>query len=105
MFRNVGTGFGSVVGIVEADTHELADPADTGADPHIRRHRRQAGRVNRPDPVQTGRIERRARYVVDMGGQVADGAVRVENARLFPADVTVAKKFHLRSPKSLMLDD
>ena len=104
MFGNVGAGFGSMVGIVQADAHELADPADTGADPHIRHHRRQAaGSMPRSGPAAV--VEGRAGDIGHMGGQVADGAVGIENAGLFPAGVAKSNEVSFEISEVCDLDD
>src|SRR5207253_5976189 len=41
LFRNRRAGLGRVVGIVEADGDEVADPADAGAEPRIAANERQ----------------------------------------------------------------
>ena len=46
--RDLRAGFGGVLGVVEADAHELADAADAGADAGRRLDQRQRRGVDRP---------------------------------------------------------
>jgi hypothetical protein len=87
-------GLGRVVRVVQADAHELADVADAGA--HARRagNRGQAGRVDGAEPGKALVRKHRARDIGDLAGQVAQLALRIDQARLFAAAVAVTHEFH-----------
>src|SRR3546814_7049564 len=85
--------FGGVIGIVEADRDEMAGAGDarTIADPVL--DQRQRRRVDRGEPGKPGRANRGGVDVGDMGGEVADAAVGVDQSGLFGAGGAMAATF------------
>ena len=83
-----------VVGVVEADGDEVARAGDGRAEAHAGGCLRQALRIDGAQLVERGRRQRRAGEVGDVAGEVADGAVAVDEARLFRAGVAKTHKLH-----------
>ena len=93
-------GLGGVVGIVEPDGDEIADPADARPDARIAAHQRQLVDLRLAD---LGEPLGRERLAGDVGHdlrQVADAALRIEDAGLFAAGRAVADELHRSSPWS-----
>ena len=97
MMGSGGTGearFSGVVGIVEADRHELLRVGDAGADPGLALHQRQRLRLDLAQPRQALGADRLAGDVGHDAGEIADLAVLVEKARLFLAHRSITQKLH-----------
>jgi hypothetical protein len=91
-------GFSGVVGIVKPNGDEIADLADARADARRAAHERQLVDV---DLAQLGKPRRRKFVAGDVGDdfrQIADAALGVEHAGLFPTGGTEADEFHKNSP-------
>ncbi len=88
-----------MVGIVETDTDELADPPHARPEAKIAlrvaRHEGQRADVDSGNSGQARRGQRLARNVGHDAGQVANASRCVQQARLFLALGAVAQKFHL----------
>ena len=101
MIGSSGTGmpdFSGVVGIVKPNGDEIADLADARADARRAAHERQLVDV---DLAQLGKPLRRKFVAGDVGDdfrQIADAALGVEHAGLFPTGGTEADEFHKNSP-------
>src|SRR5690606_24842870 len=95
---NIGAGFGSMVGIVEANADELADIGDAGADALIGVQLGQAVEIGGADLGQALVGQRRAANVVDNACQITDRAVLGQDGGLFCALGANAKQFHGLGP-------
>src|SRR3546814_10075787 len=97
LLRDRGTGLRGVVGVVQADTDDLADAADAGADARVAVDLGQARRVDALQLVETagkrGRVD-----VGDHARKVADRAGCVQDARLFLPARAIAQQLHDVSP-------
>ena len=80
MFRNGSTCLCRVIRVVETDTHEFADPADTGTEARIAFDRGQARRIERPQFIEARVRKHVARYIIQMRRQVAQNAVRIQHS-------------------------
>ena len=94
LLGDLGAGFGGVIGIVEADTDELADPADTRSDAWIALDLGQASGVDGRQARQAFRRQHSAGNVVDMPGKIANSAFGIQKTRFFLSRRTVAQQFH-----------
>ena len=83
-----------MVGIVEADGHDLAD---------LRHGRPEAGRasdlrqlrgIERSEMGQRPRLQRCAVDIADLGGEIAQHAFAVEKAGFLGTGRTIAQEFH-----------
>ena len=87
-----------MVGIVKPNGDEIADLADARADARRAAHERQLVDV---DLAQLGKPLGRKHVAGDVGNdfrQIADAALGVEHAGLFPTGCTEADEFHKNSP-------
>jgi hypothetical protein len=94
MLSRCGSLISGVVGIVKPNGDEIADFADARADARRAAHERQLVDV---DLAQLGKPLRRKFVAGDVGDdfrQIADAALGVEHARLFPTGGTEADEFH-----------
>ncbi len=94
LLRDCGARLGGVVGIVQADADELADPSDAGPDPGIAADGGQVSRVERGNFRQPVGRQHVAGDVVHMGRQVADGAARIEKSGLFLPFRAISQELH-----------
>src|SRR5690554_1722696 len=76
--RDLGAGLGSMVGVVEANADELADPPHAGAEAGICRYLGQARGVELVELGQQVMVEMAAVEVRQVGREVADHPVGVE---------------------------
>ena len=83
-----------MVGVVQADADELADPGDAGADPRSAVDQRQRRRIDLRQPRQRFRQQRVAADVRDDARQIADLATVIEQAGLFLSGGTISEQFH-----------
>ena len=93
--RHGEAGLGGVVGIVEADGHEFLRIGDAGTNAGLALHQGQRFRLDLPEARQALGADGLAIDVGNDGGEIADLALAVEQARLFLADRTVTQKFHV----------
>jgi len=84
-----------VIRIVQTDTYHLPDPADAGTDPRFAPHERQCRRIDRPQPREARIGKRIAGDVVDVGRQVSNIALGIDEARLFLTFRPITKQFHI----------
>ena len=87
---------GGVVGIVEADAHELADVRDGHPEPRVALDGRKPGGIERGEPRQRGGID-----VDVVPGEVANAPLAVDQAGLFAAGRAVADQFHAFNPRNV----
>nr|GEU28106.1 putative aminotransferase [Tanacetum cinerariifolium] len=87
-------GFGRVVGVIEADADEFADMLDRHAEARRAAYQRQRGGIDFFQLAQRPGGQLRRIDVVDHGGQGAQLALVVDQARLFFAGAAVAHKSH-----------
>ena len=87
-----------MVGIVEADADELADPCNARADARAAGNERQALRIGLRQRLQRVGMQVLARDVGDHAGKIADRAGGVDQARLLGTGGPVTDKLHDWSP-------
>src|SRR3954466_3796157 len=95
LLRDRRPGFGSVVGVIETDGHEVTRVADARAKPRASLHGRQLGQVGLLDFGEALGRERLARNVGHDLREVADLAVLVDDAWLFAAGRAEADELHV----------
>src|SRR5699024_4788926 len=95
--------FRGMIGIVEADTDELADIADARTETLARGHFRQFRGIERPQAGKALLGHRRRVDVVDDAGEIAGLAITVEKSGLFLALLAPPKKLHGVVPFLLLI--
>ncbi len=80
-----------MVGVVQADADGFADLADTGSDPWLAGHDRQAARVEGGERCQAIRAENQPGDVRHMGREVADLIVGIQQPGFFRTFFAVAQ--------------
>ena len=80
-----------MVGVVEADADELADLADAGTDAQVARCEGQLGGIQRRELLQGVRQQRGACDVGDMGAEVPDLSILVQQAGLLATFRAIAQ--------------
>ena len=83
-----------MVGIVETDADELSRAGDAGTEARLAGDGRQGLRIEPGKAGERRRIQGLAADVGDVAGQIADGAVRIDETGLFGAGGAIANKFH-----------
>jgi hypothetical protein len=92
--RDRRVGLLGVIDVVKADGDEVAHGADRRPEPHALRRQRQRVRVDGAQLVEAGRPEHVAGDVLDVGRQVAHGALRVDETGLLGAGRAKSDKLH-----------
>ena len=90
---------GGVVGVIEADGDEIADPADARAEARLAAHRRQRLRLDLGEARENARRQRFAVDVVDDLAEIAKLAGGVDQARPFLARLSITNQLHRRPPR------
>ena len=91
--RHFETRLRRVIGIVEADGHDLADAGHGRSQSRVSADLEQRGGVKRRQPRDALREQDVAGDVIDLPGEIAEAAVRIDEAGFLPPRGTVANQF------------
>ena len=91
--RHVEPRLRRMIGIVEADGHDLADAGHGWTQPRASVDPGQRGGIERLKPCHAFREQDIARDVVDFPGKIADAAIRIDQAGFFLSRGTIANQF------------
>jgi hypothetical protein len=87
-----------MVGVVQADADEFSGSRHAGADARLAGRQRQRAGIESRKGVQRPRIDFRAGDIHHVSRQVADFAVRVDQARTLRARFSIPNQFQIKTP-------
>jgi len=96
--RERGVHLVSVVGVVEADAHDLADAGERAAEPRSTANDGTSRRLDRAQLLEPGGREHRRCDVLHHARQIAQRAVLVDESWLLGSESSVAYELHRVGP-------